>query len=200
MPSYNNLKEIFLVFFKLGIQSFGGGSSTLYLVHQACLTHGWLNDEEFVRAWALVQISPGINLVKLIALIGYQLCGWLGLVASMLGLLLPSATITILMTAGYSAIRTQPLVQAAMRGILPATIGLSLAMTFQLAQSIFTNAYHEGKTRLGVHALLFLGAFLLTAWAKISPLIVMFLTGALAIAAFALVPARNKPFEPAGKP
>ena len=65
------LSELLRVWFSIGLQSFGGGSSTLYLIHQACITRGWLDEAEFARAWALVQISPGINLIKLTAVIGY---------------------------------------------------------------------------------------------------------------------------------
>ena len=135
----------------LSIQSFGGGSSTFYLIHQACITRGWLDEAEFVRAWALVQVSPGINLVKLTVLIGYQLRGWPGLAVAMGGLLLPSALVTVLMTAGFTAIRSQPVVQAAMRGVLPATIGLSLAMAVQMAQPLLRRAHREGRRRVAAH-------------------------------------------------
>src|SRR5512146_3000155 len=111
-----------------GVQSFGGGTSTFYLIHQACINRGWLTEEEFVRAWALAQIAPGINQVKLTVMIGHRLHGWGGVIAAVGGLLMPSATITVLMTAGFATIRTVSLVQAMLKGILPATIGLSLAM------------------------------------------------------------------------
>ena len=34
----------------MGIQSFGGGSSTLYLIHQTCIDRGWLGEDEFAHA------------------------------------------------------------------------------------------------------------------------------------------------------
>jgi chromate transport protein ChrA len=45
----------------------------------------------------------------------------LGAIVALIGLLLPSIAITILITAGYATIRTQPLVVAALHGIIPAT-------------------------------------------------------------------------------
>jgi chromate transporter len=133
-----NLWSLFVTWFMLGLQSFGGGASTLVLIHQACLSHQWLEEDEFVRTWALSQITPGINLIKLTVMIGYHLRGWKGVWVSMAGLLFPSATITVLMTAGYTAIRNIPAVQAAMKGIIPATIGLSFGMSLQLIQSIMS--------------------------------------------------------------
>jgi chromate transporter len=189
------LGEIFLIWISLGIQSFGGGSSTFYLIHQACIERGWLDEEEFVRDWALAQISPGINLVKLTALVGFQLRGWQGVVMAMSGLLLPSAAITALMTAGFSTIRSQPLVQAAMRGILPATIGLSLAMGVQMAQPVLARARQEGGVRLGAHILIIVGAAGLLAVANVSPVAVLFLAGVAAILLMAIFPIESRSVE-----
>jgi chromate transporter len=191
--SRTGLWKLFITWFTIGIQSFGGGSSTLYLIHQACIKQGWLTEDEFVRTWALVQVSPGINLVKLTVMIGHHLRGWSGLVVSMLGLLLPSATATVLMTAGFAAIRNQPAVQAAMKGILPATIGLSLAMSVQMAQPIFTRAYKEGPLRLALHSLILAGAMLLMMVSSISPVLLLLLAGAVTMALLVVIPIRHAP-------
>ena len=187
------LWDIFTTFFILGIQSFGGGTSTFYLIHQTCLRRGWMDDETFLRDWALAQISPGINLVKLTVLIGYHLRGWRGLAAAMAGLLLPSGAATALMTAGFSAIRSQPLVQAALKGVLPATIGLSLAMGVQMGQPLLTRAYREGGLRLGVHIVILAGAAVLMAANALSPVLVLLLAGAVTMLALAILPVRSKP-------
>jgi len=186
------LWNIFFTLLVLGIQSFGGGSSTFYLIHQVCIKRGWLNEEEFVRAWALAQIAPGINLVKLTVLIGHRLRGWPGIAAAVSGLLLPSAGVTVLMTAGFAAIRSQPLVQAALRGILPATIGLSVAMAVQMAQPVFSRAYQEGYARLAAHLLIMVGSGFLLAANLVSPVIVLLLAGMAASLAMAVIPSRAK--------
>jgi chromate transporter len=189
--------EIFTTWLILGIQSFGGGTSTFYLVHQACVERGWLDEEEFIRTWALAQISPGINLLKLTVLVGHGLCGWPGLVAGIAGMLLPSAGVTVLMTAGFSIIRDQPLVKAAMRGILPATIGLSLAMGVQMGQPLLTRAYREGPLRLVANLLILSGAGLMLAFTSISPVVVLLLAGMAAIVFMAILPVQA---EAGGKP
>lgn len=190
------LSEIFLTFFTLGIQSFGGGSSTFYLIHKTCTKRGWMSAEEIVRTWALSQISPGINLVKLTALIGYRLRGWPGLVAAMAGLLIPSGAMTALMTAGFSAIRTQPLVQTAMRGILPATIGLSVAMAVRMAQPLVAQARQEGRLRLSAHLVIMAAAAVLMAAGQISPVIVLLLAGVITLLLMMAAPAGSPPPPP----
>ncbi len=182
------LAALFMTWLIIGIQSFGGGSSTFYLIHQTCLDRGWLTEDEFLRVWALAQITPGINLLKLTVMVGYRLRGWGGLIISVAGLLVPSAAVTILMTAGFATIRSLPAVQAVMKGILPATIGLSLAMGIQMAQPLFARAYQEGRTRLAAHLFILLGAALLLMLTGISPVVILALAGAVAVLLLGLLP------------
>ena len=172
------LLEILGTWFSIGLQSFGGGSITLYLIHQACITRGWLSEAEFAKVWALVQISPGINLLKLSGVIGFRLRGWPGLLAALAGLLLPSATITVLMTAGFAAIRDLPAAKAALRGVVPATIGLSLSLAAQMAQPPLAHARREGRFSVIAHLGLLAGAALLFAAWRASPVLVLGLAGA----------------------
>jgi chromate transporter len=183
-PGLGEILGTWLIF---GIQSFGGGSSTFYLIHQACIERGWLDEDEFVRAWALAQMAPGINLLKLTVMIGHQLRGWPGLVLASAGLLLPSAVLTVLMTAGFATIRTVPLIQAVMKGVLPAAIGLSLANAVQMAQPLFSRAQQEGRARVGAHLFILLGAALLLALTSISPILILLLAGAAASLLLALI-------------
>ncbi len=185
------LWKLFLTWLVLGIQSFGGGSSTFILIHEACLKNGWVDEEEFIRDWALAQIAPGINLLKLTILLGYQLRGWPGLIAASAGLLVPSASITALMTAGFSRIQGQPIVQATLRGILPATIGLSLAMAVQMGQPLLARAYKEGRLRLGVNLIILAAAAYLMAMGQISPVLVLLLAGGAAVALLAILPVKS---------
>jgi chromate transporter len=188
-----SLWEIFVSCLTIGIQSFGGGTSTLLLIHQTCVKKSWMEEEEFVRDWAMVQISPGINLLKFFGLIGYRLMGWPGLVSAMAGLMLPSALVTILMTAGFSAIRDIPLVNAAMKGILPATVGLSITMSIQMGQAILSKAHQEGPLRLSAHLIILVAAALLMAFTSLSPVVVLVICGITAIISLAILPIRNKP-------
>jgi len=179
--AYAGLGELLRVWSGIGLQSFGGGASTLYLIHEACRRRGWLSEEEFTRAWALVQISPGINLIKLTVLIGYKLRGWPGLLIALAGLLLPSAVVTVLMTAGLAAVREQPVVAAAMRGVVPATIGLSIALGLQMAWPLLRAARKEGRASIIAHLLIILAALLLLVIAHASPLLALGLGGAAGV-------------------
>jgi chromate transporter len=194
------LLDILLTWLSIGIQSFGGGSTTLYLMRQACLARGWLTDAEFAKNWALVQISPGINLVKITAVIGYQLRGWPGLLAAIAGLLLPSATITVLMTAAFTAIREWPFVKAAMRGVIPATIGISVGLGIQMAQAPLRHARRIGRVSVAAHLALLAGSALLLVVAHASPVVVLAAAGATGVLLLGDIPAALRRFAGRSQP
>lgn len=185
--------ELFAQLLIIGLQSFGGGSSTFSLIHQTAIKRGWMSEAEFVRAWTLVQISPGINLVKLTVMIGHQLAGWQGILAAVAGLLLPSAAVTVLMTVGFATVREIPWIQAMMKGVIPAAIGLSFAMGVQMAQPIFASARKDGLPRLGINILVLFAAVLMMSLTKLSPLLILLLSGVLIVILYFLIPSRSLP-------
>jgi chromate transporter len=153
------LGRILRIWFGFGLQSFGGGVATLALIRRAAVEEErWITDLEFTRFWGLSQIAPGINLFALTILIGRKIGGAAGIVAALAGLLLPSVTITIVMTALFARVRHAPSVQAALHGLLPATIGLGLATTLQTVRPIAVLARKEGAGSLLVSALALVGS------------------------------------------
>jgi chromate transporter len=141
-----SLWRLFRVWFSLGAQSWGGGSATLMLIRRAVVEEEcWVDGDEFARLWAVCQIAPGINLLGLTTLIGHRLAGWRGIGLALLGLLLPSVVITALITAGYAVLREQPLMQRALQGVVPATIGLGVMLSWQLAVPLWRRARSTGK-------------------------------------------------------
>lgn len=114
-------------------QSIGGGPSTLFLMRQQMVEHHrWLTHRQFLEDYALSKMSLGINLVALAGLLGARISGVRGTAVSVVGLLVPAATITLALTIVYAAVRDQALVQAAVRGAGPVAAGMTagLALTF----------------------------------------------------------------------
>jgi len=150
-----SLWRLLWIWFVLGLQSFGGGSATLFLIRRAAVErHGWLSAEEFTRDWALVQAAPGINLLCMTILVGRQVAGFAGAVVALVGLMLPSATITIVMTALYADLRNLPVIQAALRGVVPATVGLGLVLTVRMLSPLLAASRRESRMTLLVSVLI----------------------------------------------
>ncbi len=133
--------QLLRVWLGLSAQSFGGGAATQYLIYRAFVDQrSWISAAEFTRFWAICQIAPGINLLALTILIGWRLGRSLGVLVSLVGLLAPSVLITVLMTAAYAGVRDTPTMRAALRGVVPATAGLGILMSWQLAVPLLREA------------------------------------------------------------
>lgn len=117
--------QLFAIWAGIGLQSFGGGASTTLLIQRTFIERrGWLTMEEFTHLWNLCLLTPGINLIAVTVLIGKKLAGARGIVASVAGLLVPSASITCLLAALFSQVEHATIVQAVLRGVVPATAGV----------------------------------------------------------------------------
>jgi chromate transporter len=170
-----------LIWLNIGIQSFGGGAATLYLIRrEAVERHGWLSDEEYTRYWGICQIAPGINILGLVILIGWQVSGALGVALALGGLLLPSAAITIMLTAMYSRVEQVPLVQAALSGVVPATAGLGLLLAVGMLRPLLSASRREGRASLAVALALLAGSVLVVAQTSTPVVAVLWGTGGLA--------------------
>ena len=192
------LGHILRVWFRLGLQSFGGGVATLALIHRAAVDReGWITDVEFTRYWALCQIAPGINLFALTILIGRKIGGAPGIAAALAGLLFPSVSITIAMTAAYARVQHATEVRAALRGVIPATIGLGLVTALQMVRSLTIVAHKEGVDSLLVGALVLIGSGAVVAVWHVPVVAALLGSGALC-AAHAWI--RSRFTRPAGQP
>jgi chromate transporter len=176
---------LFRVWLALGAQSFGGGAATLFLIRRAVVEQrGWLTAEEFTRDWSICFVAPGINLLCMTILVGRRVAGLVGSVVALVGLLLPSVTITIAMTALYSGLQRAPMVQAALRGIVPGTVGLGLLLGADMARPLVVASRRERRGSLLVSVLLLAGSA--TAAALWQPPVIVMLCGAGAISALAM--------------
>ena len=151
----------------IGLQSFGGGSATLYLIRRVTVEqHEWLTDDDLTRYWGICQIAPGINILGLVILIGFRVAGVLGALLALSGLLLPSAAITVALTAVYAGIRDVPLVRAAIAGVVPATVGLGLLLGYTMLRPLLISARREGRAGTVTAAILLLGSTLAAAFTR----------------------------------
>ena len=164
----------------IGAQSFGGGAATLYLIRRVAVErHKWLTDDDFTRYWGICQIAPGINILGLVILIGWRVAGALGALLALSGLLLPSAAITIALTSVYASVRQEPLVRAAIAGVVPATVGLGLLLAYTMARPLLNDARREGRASTIVAGALLLGSTLVAALAHTPVLAILWGAGGL---------------------
>ena len=132
-------------FFVAGSQSLGGGPSTLYLMRLYLVERfRWVTAREFLEDWALSRVSPGIHLVANAGLLGRRVDGLRGIAVATTSLVVPAAVIATLITAGYDLVRDQPLVRAALAGIEPVTLGLTVGMNLTLVRATVRRGRRAG--------------------------------------------------------
>jgi len=144
----------------IGTQSVGGGPSTLYLMRRELVERrGWLTHREFLEDWALSKLSLGINQIALTGMEGMRVAGVPGLVVALAALLVPSGLITALMTAGYAAVRDEPLVRAALAGAGPVTAGMIVGLAYAFAQGALRRGWRGMVDRAYWVAVIGVGLF-----------------------------------------
>lgn len=134
------------VWARIGLQSFGGGHAVQLYAYRAFVQHrGWLTPSEWADAWGFCQLIPGINLVALAALTGSRLVGTIGALASVVGLLAPSVTVTILLAVVYGRYGSGRLVAGATHGVLVAALGIVLLNSYRLIRPGLATSRAEGR-------------------------------------------------------
>ena len=140
--------NLFLYYLSLSLLAVGGAIATAPDMHRFLVERqGWLTDMQFNASIAIAQAAPGPN-VLFIALLGWNVgvnaggsgpVGWasgvLGLLLCMLGVMLPSTTLTWLATRWGHRNRDRRGVRAFKQGMAPVVIGLLLATAWILASA-----------------------------------------------------------------
>lgn len=115
------------IFLRIGTVTFGGGYVMVPLIEAEVVeARGWLTHREFVEAFALGQITPGPVLVTA-TFIGYRVAGTLGALVATVSIFLPSLLLTIVAGSSLRRFRSNRQVQAFLRGVTPAVVGLLVA-------------------------------------------------------------------------
>lgn len=139
----------------IGLQSFGGGASTTLLIQRTFIEkYRWVTVEEFTRLWGICLLTPGINLIAITALLGKRLGGWRGVIASLVGLLIPSGGITCLLAALFAQVEHSTTVQAIVRGVVPATGGVMALVAVNFARPLVRRGADNGPLRIALTAVL----------------------------------------------
>lgn len=135
MAKLGLLLTIASIFLRIGAVTFGGGYVMVPLIEaEVVQTHGWLTHREFVEAFALGQITPGPVLITA-TFIGYKVAGTLGALVATVSIFLPSLVLTIVAGSSLRRFRANRQVQAFLRGVTPAVVGLLVAAAWSVGRA-----------------------------------------------------------------
>ena len=124
--------QVFLGMLRIGATAFGGGSATIVAMRQLSLRKHWLTEEEFLETVVLSRVTPGITILAQVILIGKAVDGIRGTVAGLIGMLLPSVTITILLARLYVALQDKPWSTHPLEMVAAMAAGFAVALALLL--------------------------------------------------------------------
>ncbi|HEX8174896.1 MAG TPA: chromate transporter [Pyrinomonadaceae bacterium] len=124
-----------MIFLRIGAVTFGGGFVMVPLIEAEVVnTHGWLTHQEFADATALGQLTPGPVLITA-TFIGYRVAGTLGALFATISVFLPAFIMTIVAGSYLRRFRANRQVQAFLRGVTPAVVGLLAAASWSIGRA-----------------------------------------------------------------
>ena len=120
--------NLFLIFFKVGLFSFGGGYAILPLMqHEVVDVNKWISFQEFMDIVAVSQITPGPISINLATHVGYRIGGTIGSTIATTSVVLPSIIIISLIVIFLKKFNKLPVVQRVFKALRITVVGLILA-------------------------------------------------------------------------
>jgi chromate transporter len=129
----NHLLQLLSAFYRSGSLVFGGGHVVLPLLQQAVVPPGWIGNDAFLAGYGAAQAVPG-PLFTFAAYLGTVMepapNGWVGGLICLVAIYLPSFLLLIGILPFWDGLRSRTDVQAALRGVNAAVVGLLLAALY----------------------------------------------------------------------
>jgi chromate transporter len=119
------LREIALLFLKLGTISFGGPAAHIAMMEDEVVRRrGWLTREQFLDYVGATNLIPGPNSTELAIHIGHARAGWPGLLVSGFCFIIPATLIVGAIAWGYVRYGAVPAVSGLFYGIKPVIMAI----------------------------------------------------------------------------
>lgn len=180
-----HLKEVLLLFLRLGATAFGGPAAHIALMQDEVVKRRkWVNDQQFLDLIGITNLIPGPNSTEMAIHLGYLRAGWPGLIAGGFGFILPAFSIVLALSWVYGEYGSTPEVGWLLYGIKPVVIAIILNALWQL-----------GRKALHGTLLMVIGAGVLVGYfAGVNELVLLFGGGIVVF----LIEAIRKPTREAG--
>jgi chromate transporter len=134
-PLWRRNWDIIAAFFRVGMLGFGGGPSSIPLVHQeAVKKYKWMDDNEFADTLAIANTMPGPIATKMAGYIGYRVCGIAGCIGALLATVAPTALIMIFLLQLLQEFKDIPWVQHMSMSVVPVVAVMLATMTWDFVK------------------------------------------------------------------
>ena len=130
------LKELALLFLKLGTVAFGGPAAHVAMMEEEVVRRRrWLSHEEFLDLFAATNLIPGPNSTEMAIHIGHKRAGWPGLLVAGICFILPAACIVLALAGVYVRFGKLPEAAGILYGVKPVVIVVVLQALWGLGRT-----------------------------------------------------------------
>lgn len=152
----HTLAQLFFSMLYISAFTFGGGFVIITFMKRKFVDGlHWIDDQEMLDLAALAQSSPGAIAVNAAILVGWRVGGFLGMVVSVIGTILPPLTILSVISFFYAAFATNPYVALVLKGMQSGVAAVILDVVCNLGMGVV-------KTKSAVHMVVMAAAFCAT--------------------------------------
>ena len=129
------LKELALVFLKLGVLGFGGPAAHIAMMEEEVVARrGWLTRQRFLDLLGATNLIPGPNSTEMAIHLGYVRAGWSGLAVAGICFILPAVGLTAGLAWIYVHFGQLPHVAPWLLGIKPAVVAIIAVSVWRLGK------------------------------------------------------------------
>ena len=137
------LRDIFWVFVKIGLLSFGGPAGQIALMHRILVDEKeWLDEQSFLNALNFCMLLPGPEAMQLATFAGWRLRGISGgLIAGGL-FVLPGAVVMLILSISYVAFSGTSILSGIFLGVKAAILVVVVQALITLSRRALTQTQH----------------------------------------------------------
>ncbi len=160
MSKLKSLLKLFIVMFKIGLFTFGGGYAMIAVIEREFVERKkWLDHDEFMDIVAIAESTPGPLAINTSTYVGYKRNGVLGSVFATLGVVLPSFIIIFIVSFFFDKFLSLAFVKYAFGGIRACVAYLILSAGFKMFKKLKKSAFNLIMTILSLSVFLGLTLF-----------------------------------------
>jgi len=131
------LWNIFFLFTRVALFSWGGGPASLALMQREVVSIGWMNSGEFADAVAFGNALPGPIAPQVSAFIGYKLSGTWGAIAAVVGTVIPTTVLMMVLVVFFYNLKDSTVIKSMLTAIRPVVVGLLLWTAYDMALIVY---------------------------------------------------------------
>jgi len=119
------MRDVMLVFLKIGITAFGGPPAHIAMMEDECVNRlSWISRERFLDFLGAVNLLPGPNSTEMAIYLGYVRAGWAGLLLAGTCFILPSAIFVTALAWAYTRYGSLPQLSSFLYAVKPVIIAI----------------------------------------------------------------------------